>query len=381
MISQPTPISLYIHVPFCIKKCPYCAFYKEFHSSDIENIYTNALCTEIETLGARLDHPQVNTIFWGGGTPNSLCKNSLEKIMTHLHNHLCIHPSVEITMEMNPELITVEQLRQLEQLGVNRLSLGIQSLDSKELQFLGRRHTKERALNAIKLCVENGFENTNIDIIYSTPHTTLKTLGNTIHTLFKYPIPHISTYSLTIESGTPFSARKLSPLDSDTEREQHEYIIEILDGYGLKHYEISAFSKPGKECRHNLAYWNFDNFLGIGPSAASFYDNKRFTHPYSLDDYTKAPTSLISYLENGAKENERDLKAEFIIAQLRLINGLSYEKYTTLFKESFTENFKKNISKLTKDNIAISTKTHLKLHPDFLFLSDSICEKLISQLD
>ena len=264
-------LGLYIHIPFCVKKCPYCAFHKTLWSVDAESQYLMALEQEMQFYTNVHGRLTITSLFIGGGTPNSLSLDHFERLLQLCYRYFDIDPKIEKTVELNPEILTTSFLAILKSLHINRLSLGIQSFLSEDLIYLGRQHSPKTAESALQLVRDWGFSNINIDLMFSLKHSSLSSLLHNISVACSFEPTHLSTYALTIEPGTLFQKQIVKPLDQDKELKQYKRIRSLLRKAGYQHYEVSAFAKKGFQSQHNLTYWRFENYIGLGPSAASFF--------------------------------------------------------------------------------------------------------------
>ena len=279
---------LYIHIPFCDSKCNYCSFnsYTNLHS--LQNRYIDALIEQLKYEIERFSVQQFKSIYIGGGTPSTLSSNNLEKLFLHLLPY--IKNKIEITIEANPNSISDSWLNTIFQLGVNRVSLGVQTFDNNKLSFLGRNHSQQDAIRSIEKASNIGFKNINIDLIYNTVLDTYKLLDNDIKTIFSLPISHVSMYSLTIEQGTPFANQH------NIQKENLELTTHLISKVSNKfpQYEISNFGKPSQ---HNLGYWQGDNYIGLGSGAVGFLRDKRFYPQKDVKRYIDNPLNIeIEYL-------------------------------------------------------------------------------------
>jgi oxygen-independent coproporphyrinogen-3 oxidase len=270
--------SLYVHIPFCERKCLYCDFYSVQNTALAEDFLT-ALTREIALRQAVADPVTFETVFFGGGTPSLLTPRQLELILSRLHAAFQVAPDAEVTLETNPGTVTEDKLRTFRTLGVNRLSIGIQSFHDPDLIFLGRIHNREEALRCLDLAGTAGFDNVSIDLIYSIPGQTLLDWEDNLRTAVHLVPQHIAAYSLIVEDNTPLArmvetgeVRANSP---DLEARMYERTIEVLSGHGYEHYEVSNYALAGFRCRHNCAYWSHEDYLGLGPSAHSFRQDEK----------------------------------------------------------------------------------------------------------
>lgn len=282
------PLELYIHIPFCMKKCRYCDFLSAPSTVEERKAYTESICCRIRQLADMADAYCVVSIFVGGGTPSILEGEQIRQIFCAVRETFQIRTDAEITIEMNPGTITAEKLRIYRSCGINRLSIGLQSVCDRELKALGRIHTFEEFLTGYRMARSEGFQNINIDLMSAIPYQTPESWEHTLKTVAELEPEHISAYSLIIEEGTPFYERYRTGKDAErrceeelpgeeAERRMYYNTKTILEAYGYHRYEISNYAKPGFECRHNLGYWNRTEYIGIGSGAASLIGNRRWT--------------------------------------------------------------------------------------------------------
>ena len=308
------PIGLYIHIPFCISKCNYCDFYSVKVTDSIKKDYVKALIKEIKQWGDSLSRP-IDTIYFGGGTP-SLISEFLAEIMNAVKSAFCVLENAEITMEMNPADNSKEVLKFALKAGINRLSIGAQSGDNNELKILGRRHTAEQTVETVKLARNLGFENISLDIMLGLPYSTPESLSKNLDFITGLNPEHISAYILKIEENTQFYKiyDSLNLPDEDKTADQYLQMCEYLESKDYEHYEISNFARKNRVSRHNLKYWELEEYLGLGPAAHSFIDGKRFYYNRSLNEFIKGTSPLPD--GEGGSEQER------IMLGLRLNKGV-----------------------------------------------------------
>ncbi len=313
-------LGIYVHIPFCERKCFYCDFYSiENHSRRDE--FTASLVKEIGLFSDRHPQFQADTIFFGGGTPSLLKPREVERILKALHEAFDITGQVEFTMECNPGTVDTAYLSEYRQLGVNRISFGVQSFFDDELKFLQRIHTSKEAVEAFEKARKGGFEDINIDLMYALPgQLAERHITNLGRAILLHPT-HLSVYALIVESGTPlFKAvekREITPADDETEAAMYEATMNFLVGSGYNHYEVSNYSLQGRECRHNLKYWNSEDYIGFGPSAHSHLQNNRWWNVSSLREYLGLlddGTMPVASTEALTREQMLD---EFLFLQLR----------------------------------------------------------------
>ena len=332
-MEQNKKIELYVHIPFCVKKCDYCDFLSAPAGRDTQEQYVQALLHEIQTEGGRRKEP-VASVFIGGGTPSILEADLLEKILKALSRCFYIEKEAEVTMEANPGTLTLEKLRICRENGVNRLSLGLQSPDDTELASLGRIHDYQQFLESYQMAREAGFHNVNVDLMFGIPGQTRDGWEKSLRIVAALNPEHISAYSLIIEEGTPFAARNLKLPDEDTEYQMYEDTARILGEYGFEQYEISNYARGGKACIHNIGYWTGVSYLGLGLGAASLMDGCRFTNTTSLERYTTAsrkPDFPDNIRKDLIKLTRQEQMEEFMFLGLRLRSGISKVEFAQRF--------------------------------------------------
>ncbi|HUN66900.1 MAG TPA: radical SAM family heme chaperone HemW [Bacteroidota bacterium] len=285
---------LYLHIPFCEHKCLYCDFYSIEHLDGIEQ-FCSALTDEIGLYEEYGGAETVTSVFFGGGTPSLLTPAQLERILRHLHSRFRIDPSCEVTLEANPGTIDGEKLHAYRSLGINRLSIGVQSFHEDELRFLTRIHDAAEAREAVRRARRAGFDNVNIDLIFALPSQTAERWRSNIREAIGLGVEHISAYNLIVEQGTPLARMVSQGLvavpPTELEAEMYLWTIDALRSAGYAHYEVSNYARSGYQCRHNLAYWRHENYLGFGPSAHSFRDRRRWWNIANLRTYLDALSS------------------------------------------------------------------------------------------
>lgn len=376
-------ISLYIHIPFCQSKCYYCDFASYANKNDQMTAYVLALKEEIGRYGVLLQNYEINTIFIGGGTPTVLSPHLLRTILQSLFQNFKINTHAEITIESNPGTLELEKLEVLKECHINRLSMGFQAYQNNLLKDLGRIHTVEEFIQNYLLARSLGFDNINVDLMFSLPNQTLKNWMDTLKNVVLLNPEHISCYSLTIEENTPFGKweeeGKIKLNDEETDRAMYHYAGWYLSKMGYRQYEISNFSKSGFLSRHNLVYWTYKPYIGIGLGAHSFYNGERYHNTYNLDQYIKAKGDL-SNLKEDAEEISLSMQyAEYMFLGLRLLEGISIQKFNEKFKISFEEIFGKKVEKLIKLGLVESNKDIIKLTSKGLDVSNMVFAEFLPE--
>ena len=317
-------LGLYIHVPFCKSKCRYCDFCSFPHpDDDTVSAYVDELVREIRQRGQEMQQasPTVDTVYFGGGTPTFLSIAHWERLLHAVFESFNVSPTAEITSECNPATADLAYFRALRALGLNRLSIGVQSMNDRELKLLGRLHRAEDATRTLCLAREAGFDNISVDVMFGIPEETRESLAETLHTLCSLSPDHISVYGLQIEQGTYFHRHldELALPDEDTERGMYMDAVRILAQNGLPRYEISNFAREGRQSRHNLKYWLRHDYLGLGLAAHSCLHDRRFSNTENLSDYLAGNRQAF---EEHISENDR--LCESVMLGMRLDQGVDF---------------------------------------------------------
>ena len=352
-------LELYIHIPFCVRKCKYCDFLSAPADEETKAAYMKALCREITEKGIEYKAYEVSTIFIGGGTPTAVPAEWIGYVMESIRQNYSLQEKAEITMEMNPGTVDVAALQVYRRAGINRLSIGLQSTEEEELQCLGRIHSYGQFLETYKQARKAGFENINVDLMSALPKQTYESYQRTLQRVLELSPPpeHISAYSLIIEEGTPFykayEEGRLKLPDEDTERRMYELTESLLKADGYERYEISNYAKPGKECRHNMGYWERQNYLGFGIGAASLVENVRFSNGRDWEQYVKNPCGMI---ENYQTLSVPEQMEETMFLGLRMTQGVSLEAFENKFQVSLLQVYGKVVEKHEKDGLLVLKK-------------------------
>lgn len=345
-------MNLYIHLPFCRKKCHYCDFvsYPGVSASRVQ-CYLKALAREMELVAAALRPGKVVTLYLGGGTPTYLSDRDLLGLITQVSNIFGLEEGCEITLEANPGTVTPEKLKAVRTAGVNRLSLGAQSFSDKMLATMGRVHKVKEIYQAFEWAREAGFKNVSLDLIYGLPSQTLADWEDTLNQALALGPEHLSTYSLELAPETVWgrqcAAGKLHPAAEEEVLAMYERAREKLKAVGYVHYEISNFARPGFECRHNLVYWENRPYLGLGAGAASYWEGSRWQNHTSLEVYCEAVEKGDLPIAEREILNRRQQMAETIFLGLRLLRGLSLKEFKNRFGEDLVEVYKEEVERLT----------------------------------
>ena len=366
-------LELYLHIPFCVKKCNYCDFFSAAGSREEQEAYVQAMIQEIRGYKDSLHSYEVKTVFLGGGTPSLLSERQAEELFQSLYDSFTIQKDAEITMEVNPGTVNLEKLKQYKAVGVNRLSLGLQSARNEELQRLGRIHTYEDFLATWNFTEKAGFENRNIDLMSALPGQTMESWEDTLEKVIALEPEHISAYSLIIEDGTPiekeYSKGLLDIPNEDTDREMYMHTVDFLGKNGFKQYEISNFAKDGYECRHNVKYWTGEEYIGLGTAAHSYIGNCRFYNTSDINEYIGGARKEVIEL------TENDKIAEFMITGLRMNRGVSENDFKLRFGKDIKDVFGSEFDKFIKLGLMQYIDGRYSLTLDGINVSNSIlCE-------
>lgn len=358
-------MALYIHIPFCESKCYYCDFNSYVNRIDLEDKYVEYLIKELILYSDNLEDFNIETIFIGGGTPSLLSKKSISKIFNVIHKNYSMKELSEISIEANPNSLSLDKLLHYKDVGINRISLGVQSLNENLIRSIGRIHTTEDFFNTYNNIRKVGFNNVNVDVMFNLPNQKNKDLLDTLNKIIKLDVEHISLYSLKIEENTPFytmySSGDLLLPHEDIERDMYYSSIYLLQQNDYKQYEISNFSKKGYECKHNLFYWKVKPYLGIGLGAHSNLLHKRWGNVINFDDYFKKIDE-----NNYPREDIEDIDLltevfEYTILGLRLNVGINKLNFKKRFGKNIETIYKSELNKLEKDKLILIDENRIYL--------------------
>ena len=375
-ISVKRPLnSLYIHIPFCKEKCYYCSFISLVDKNNCKDVYINALSKEISTVLETYRGINLNSIYIGGGTPSLLKLQQIENIIKSIYKYSKINDLTEITIEVNPGTVDFSYLKGLKELGINRLSIGIQSFNDEILKRINRIHNAEEAVITVETARKAGFDNISIDIIHGLPGQTMEIWKNTLNQALKLDIEHISTYGLKIEEGTVFGKKPPQNLpDEELGSQMYIKTAEILEENNFIHYEISNYAKAGHESKHNLAYWKNEEYFGFGLSAHGYINGYRYSNTAKLNDYiensvTRAETHQVSFKE----EIE-----EAIFLGLRLMEGINLDKFRQEYGFDLYKEFRQVIDKYMNYEFMQIKEGYLRLTLNGILVSNSILADFLS---
>ncbi|MDD4843970.1 MAG: radical SAM family heme chaperone HemW [Anaerotignum sp.] len=369
-------MGLYVHIPFCKKKCLYCDFPSFGNLEGKYEEYVCALEQEIERRGLLCRNWQVSSIFFGGGTPTVLSKELLARLLLKIKESFLISADAEITIEANPGTIEKEKAEALRKMGFNRLSMGVQAWQNRLLSTLGRIHTIEEFQYNFQNARKVGFENINVDIMFALPTQTFEDWKETLEKITELNPEHISAYSLIIEEGTPFYDKfqkgELLETDEELDRKMYHYAVAFLAEKGYQQYEISNFAKIGRQSRHNQIYWQTEPYLGLGLGAHSYFNGNRFHNTYDLDKYILANGEIPILEEENIAVTKKAAMEEFMFLGLRRTDGVSFEKFFERFEVEMTEVYGKAISGFLEQGLLVQTDQKIALTQRGIDLSNLV---------
>lgn len=372
-------IGIYIHIPFCIKKCEYCDFVSYCNKEKYVPQYINALKKEIKNNINK--EYKITTIYIGGGTPSSIEENYIADIIETIKlnmndENLKEFKNVEITIEVNPGTVTEKKLETYKEIGINRLSIGLQETHDELLKSIGRIHTYEEFLKTYNLARKIGLNNINVDLMIALPNQTIQDIKENLEKIIKLNPEHISVYSLILEEGTPFynkyNENKIRLPDEELERNMYWYVKNTLENNGYIHYEISNFSKKGFESKHNMNCWNQEEYFGFGVAAHSYNNKIRYSNTNSIEEYIKGSNKIIH-----EKQTLEDMQKEYMLLGLRKIEGINIQKFKNKFAQNPIFIFKEQLSKLVDEELIIVDGNEIKLTNKGLDLANIVWEEFV----
>ena len=374
MLTKPT--SAYVHIPFCTQICYYCDFSKVFIKNQPVDDYLQALIREFESY----DIEQLRTLYIGGGTPTSITAQQLDYLLTNLTKHLDLSVLEEFTIEANPGDLTDDKIEVLKKSAVNRVSLGVQTFNDKQLKRIGRSHNESQIYSTIDHLKTAGFDNISIDLIYALPGQTMEDVKENVAKAIALDIPHLSLYSLILEHHTVFMNKmrrgKLNLPQEDLEAEMFEYIIAELEANGFEHYEISNFTKPGFESRHNLMYWENAEYYGVGAGASGYLNGVRYRNRGPIQHYLKAVSEGNARLSEEVLTKDEMMEEELFLG-LRKKSGVSIAKFEEKFGVSFEERYGQIVTELCQHELLVPDDEVVRMTKKGLFLGDTVAERFI----
>ena len=376
---HPESLSIYVHIPFCARRCAYCDFNTYAWRGSIVRDTLQAICSHIESTDA--GDVVVPTIFFGGGTPSFPDPEGIIRILDTIRSRLQVLPDAEISIEANPGTIDRARYAILRQAGFNRLSMGVQAFDDQLLQVLGRIHTAGEAICSFEAARQAGFENINIDLMFALPGQTMQQWQHTLRTATSLQPEHISCYSLTIEPNTPFytlhQRGQLNLPDEETDLRMYLYAIRALTRAGYEHYEISNFARPGYRCRHNIVYWLNEEYLGFGPGAVSYRHGVRWKCLSNPRRYVQAVRDGLSLIEEEERLDASASLGETIMLMLRLREGVDVRAVEERYGVNLTQRYAHQLNRLQRLRLLEVTPHYWRITPRGLPIANTICAEFL----
>lgn len=370
-------LAVYIHIPFCEKKCYYCDFTSFPEKTDEISQYIEYLIKELSLYKDKIDKEYtISSIFIGGGTPSSIDENYIEQILNYVFKNFNTKENIEVSIEVNPGSVTVEKASKYKAIGINRVSIGLQSLNDSLLKSIGRIHNAADFYNSYEILKDTGFENINIDLMFALPDQSLEDLLLTLEQVVKLDVSHISLYSLILEEGTQFyklhEKGKLNMPSEEEDREMYHKSVQFLKSKGYDHYEISNFSKPNFKCKQNMTYWKVNPYIGVGINSHSNLENKRFSNVSDFKNYYyKLDRNEFPLYEIEDIDKEMEI-GEYIILGLRLIEGINKDEFKRRFNKDIEDLYREQILKNIKNGLLTEWENHFKLTNLGLDLSNQV---------
>lgn len=374
--KENSPMEIYIHIPFCIRKCDYCDFLSGPSGPEEQADYVQALLREIQAVEEG-EGRSVSSIFIGGGTPSVLDERLLGDILREIRNRFKMEEDAEITIEVNPGTANIGKLQAYREMGINRLSIGLQSPEDRELKILGRIHNYGQFLETYQEARTVGFDNINIDLMSAIPDQTYEGWMKNLRTVAELEPEHISAYSLIVEEGTPFAARKLNLPDEDTEYNMYEATAQILKEYGFEQYEISNYARKGRECRHNVGYWTRQDYLGFGLGASSLYGKERFANTTDMKKYLENSKNPEKIREKEPSLTREDEMAEFMFLGLRMTKGISKADFQRCFGCTIESVYGEVLEKYESMELLLEKDGRIFLSREGIHVSNSIMAEFL----
>ncbi len=366
--------SIYLHIPFCKRLCGYCDFYRSVKLRYIPEV-VEAMHAELAAQRDFLHDHTIHTIYFGGGTPSLLAPSEIERFVEQVRSQFDCSQLEEVTIEINPDDITPEYIVELRKTSVNRISIGVQSLDDRCLQFMGRRHSAEQAIQAVRMLHEAGYDNISVDVIFGIPNFGVTELVNTLEGVLAMNVQHISAYHLTIEENTRFGRMmakgEFTEIDECSSESHFMWVHRALTNAGYEHYEVSNYARKGFRSKHNSSYWCNVEYLGIGPGAHSYNGEMRRWCEQPIEEYIKG-------VEYGSEVlSQRDKLNEYVMTSLRCVEGFSLDKVERDFGISERKRLEQEAIKTGVAELLINDNGNLRIAPENMLLSDLVIEALI----
>lgn len=369
-------LGIYVHIPFCKKKCDYCDFISYSSKNSFIEEYVEQLKKEIILNKEKANNYFITTIYIGGGTPSFINSSFIAQILKVVKENYNVNQNAEITIEVNPGTVTLEKLEEYKKTGINRLSIGLQETDNSLLKLIGRIHTYEEFLEAYKLARKVGFNNINVDLMIGLPKQTIENVEKSLKKIIELNPEHISVYSLIVEEGTPIEKKinngELNLPEEEMERQEYWKVKEKLEEAGFKHYEISNFAKEGFESKHNLNCWLQKEYFGFGVAAHSYFEGKRYSNIETIEEYLKEQKYMVHEIQNI-----EDMMKEYMLLGLRKIDGVQISEFKNKFQDNPIIVFKNELNKLVKESLLEVDLDNIRLTNKGIDLANQVWEEFI----
>ena len=372
-------LGIYIHIPFCVRKCAYCDFYS-IEDMDRRTAYVEALVSQIRSFRSMGTRHVVDSVYIGGGTPSVLSGEEMGRILAAVRSSFSVSREAEITAEANPGTLDTSKLSAYREAGINRLSIGLQSADNGELKMLSRIHTREDFESSFLLARLEGFENINVDVMYALPGQSEDTLAATLDYVMALEPEHISFYGLKLEPDTPFGRDPGIAADVPSEDVQYEMYLSAakkMEDAGFMQYEISNFAKLGMECRHNLKYWSCEEYLGFGPGAYSFFGGRMFSYAKDITRVIAMPEDSVALFEENYIPTDKELAVQYVMLGFRLKRGIDTAEYEARFDDDFDMRYQEKMKPFLLKKYILKTKSGYRLSKRGMLISNYILSEIL----
>ncbi len=385
MKNEKLPLGLYLHIPFCASKCKYCDFYSfRTNDEDMKDSYISAMMLQMEDISENCRDHEVDTVYIGGGTPSLLSAKQIARLLDSVKHNFRVDKNAEITIEANPGTIDEKKLRAIKKLGVNRLSIGLQSAHDSELKVLGRIHTMRDFDDAFRAAREAGFDNISVDVMYGIPNQTQASFVKTLEYVTGLSPEHISLYCLKVEEGTPFykmrEEGRLALPDDDEQYEMYSGAVDYLAARGYERYEMSNFAKDGRVSKHNMKYWNCEEYIGIGAAAHSYFGGERYSMIRNATNYIDGLEILeagIKIVDESRFIEKNESMNEYVMLRMRLEDGVDPAVFGRLFGVDFVEKFGRYLNEYVKDGFVTKKNGHYAFTTKGMFVSNYILSAVL----
>jgi oxygen-independent coproporphyrinogen-3 oxidase len=365
--------TLYIHLPFCSQKCFYCSFVIAVGQLHRMDEYCDALILEMKKYQGKF----IKSIYFGGGTPSLIDQKNLQKIIKSIHENFSVEKNAEISFEVNPKDLKVENIPAIKEFGINRVSLGAQTFDDGYLKYLGRGHASNDIKDTFQILQNAGIKNISMDLMFGFPHQTSAQIKNDIQIMTALNPKHISLYALTIEENSKFFVKNIQLNESEQQGEHYNLVVTSMNKAGFHQYEVSNFARPGFESKHNLNYWQGGDYIGLGVGAHSYVEGRRFSNISKLQDYISKIQQGQSVEQDSVTLDSYEQMMDMLLFGLRMNEGVSLEKIQSKHKNVFHQSVKQKLSEFEQGGFIIAQNNHIKVTDQGRLVLDELCAQLI----